>query len=154
MTCKQEIPNLRNSSGKTGIRTQDPLLAKPQASTTWLSPLPNKMIDRKQVLNILYQVCVFWADQKTKMAVPASDWQRHFRLFLCNRWMDENWQDASSQHPIPILCFLVGQIAAQCYSTKLWQAVRTQIPLPSVADPKTKRADLATNWLRHFRQLM
>ena len=27
-------------------------------------------LTRKQVLNILYQVCVFWADQKTKM-VPS-----------------------------------------------------------------------------------
>ena len=35
-------------------------------------------LDRKQDLNLLYQVCVFWADRKTKMAAPASDWLRHF----------------------------------------------------------------------------
>ena len=37
-------------------------------------------LDRKQDLNVLYQVCVFWADQKNKMATLASDWLRHFRL--------------------------------------------------------------------------
>ena len=35
---------------------------------------------KKQYLNVLYQVCVFWADQKTKMAALAFDWLRHFRL--------------------------------------------------------------------------
>ena len=39
-------------------------------------------LDRKQDLNILYQVCVFRADRKNKMAAPASDWLRHFRLLL------------------------------------------------------------------------
>ena len=34
---------------------------------------------RKQDLNVLYQVCVFRADQKNKMAALASDWLRHFR---------------------------------------------------------------------------
>ena len=36
----------------------------------------------KQARNVLYQVCVFWANQKNKMANLASDWLRHFRLFL------------------------------------------------------------------------
>ena len=39
-------------------------------------------LDRKQDLNVLYQVCVFGADRKNKMAAPASDWLRHFRLLL------------------------------------------------------------------------
>ena len=38
---------------------------------------------RKQDLNVLYQVCVFRTDRKTKMTALASDWLRHFRLFLC-----------------------------------------------------------------------
>ena len=38
-----------------------------------------------QELNILYQVCVFWADKKNKMAVLASDWLRHFQLLFRNR---------------------------------------------------------------------
>ena len=47
-------------------------------------------LDRKQDLNVLYQVCVFWADRKNKMAALASDWLRHFRLLLWNRWMEFN----------------------------------------------------------------
>ena len=37
-------------------------------------------LDSKQDLNVLYQVCVFRADRKNKMAALASDWLRHFRL--------------------------------------------------------------------------
>ena len=47
-------------------------------------------LDRKQDLNVLYQVCVFLADRKNKMAALASDWLRHFRLLLWNRWMEFN----------------------------------------------------------------
>ena len=47
-------------------------------------------LDRKQDLNILYQVCVFQADRKNKMAALASDWLRHFRLLLWNRWTEFN----------------------------------------------------------------
>ena len=35
-------------------------------------------LDRKQDLNVLYQVCVFRANQKDEMAALASDWLRHF----------------------------------------------------------------------------
>ena len=54
-------------------------------------------LDRKQDLDILYQVCVFRADRKNKMAALASDWLRHFWLLLCNRWMEfnETWQTGS-----------------------------------------------------------
>ena len=67
----------------------------------------SKKLDRKQDLNVLYQVCVFWADQKNRMAALASDWPRHFRLLLWNRWMEfkETWQEARSQRPLPSLCF-------------------------------------------------
>ena len=64
-------------------------------------------LDRKQDLNVLYQVCVFGADRKNKMAALASDWLRHFRLLLWNRWTEfsETWQEARSQRPLPSLCF-------------------------------------------------
>ena len=64
-------------------------------------------LDRKQDLNALYQVCVFRADRKNKMAALASDWLRHFLLLLWNRWMEfnETWQKARSQSPLPSLCF-------------------------------------------------
>ena len=39
-------------------------------------------LDRKQDLNVLYQVWVFQADRKNKMAALAFDWLRHFRLHL------------------------------------------------------------------------
>ena len=42
-------------------------------------------LDRKQDLNVLYQVCVFRADRKNKMAALASHWPRHFRFNLWNR---------------------------------------------------------------------
>ena len=65
-------------------------------------------LDRKLDLNVLYHVCVFRADRKNKMAVLASDWLRHFRLLLWNRWTEFNdtWQEARSQRPLPSLCFL------------------------------------------------
>ena len=64
--------------------------------------------DRKQDFNVLYQVCVFWDDRKNKMAALASDWLRHFRLLLWNRWTacNETWQEERSQRPLPSLCFL------------------------------------------------
>ena len=64
-------------------------------------------LDRKQDLNVLYQVCVFWADWKNKMAAMASDWLRHLRLLLGIRWIECNeiWQEARSQGPLPCLCF-------------------------------------------------
>ena len=47
-------------------------------------------LDRKQDLNVLYQVCVFWADRENKMAALASDWPRHFQFLLWNQWMEFN----------------------------------------------------------------
>ena len=70
-------------------------------------------LDGKQDLNVLYQICVFRADPKNKMAALASDWQRHFQLLLWNRWTEfnETWQEATSQCPLPSLCF-------SCWSEK------------------------------------
>ena len=64
-------------------------------------------LDRKQDLNVLYQVSVFQAERKNKMAALASDWLRHFLLHLWNHWTEFNktWQEARSQCPIPSLCF-------------------------------------------------
>ena len=64
-------------------------------------------LHRKQNLNVLYQVYVFRADRKHKMSALASDCLRHFRLLLWNRWteVNETWQKARSQSPLPSLCF-------------------------------------------------
>ena len=51
-------------------------------------------LDSKQALNTFYHVCVFQANQgKNKIAALASDWLRHFRLLLWNRWkkFNETW---------------------------------------------------------------
>ena len=80
-------------------------------------------LDRKQDLNALYQVCVFWADRKNKMAALASDWLRHFRNFLWNHWTEftETWQEARSQRPLPSLCFM-GRSEKQDGRPGLWLA--------------------------------
>ena len=64
-------------------------------------------LDRKQDLNVLYQVCVFRTNQKNKMAAQASDWLKHFQLLLWNSWteFDETWQEAKAQRPLRSLCF-------------------------------------------------
>ena len=110
-------------------------------------------LDRKQDLNVLNQVCVFRADRKNKMAALASDWLRHFRLLLWNRWTEfnETWQEARSQCPLPSLCFL-GRSEKQdgrpgsdwprhfwlllwnrwTEFNETWQEARSQCPLPSL----------------------
>ena len=64
-------------------------------------------LNRKQDLNVLYQVCVFGADLKNRMAALTPDWLRHLRLRLWNRWKEfnETWQEARSQRLLPSLCF-------------------------------------------------
>ena len=80
-------------------------------------------LDRKQDLNVLYQVCVFRADRRNKMAALASDWLRHFRLLLWNRWTEfkETWQEARSQRPLPSLYFS-GRSKKQDGRPGLWLA--------------------------------
>ena len=88
-------------------------------------------LDRKQDLNVLYQVYVFLADRKNKMAALASDWLRHFRLLLWNRWMEyitklDKKQDLSVLYQVCVFR----------------------------ADQKNKVAALASDWSRHFRLLL
>ena len=108
---------------------------------------------RKQDLNVFYQVCVFRADRKSKMAALASDWLRHFGLLLWNRWIkfNETWQEARSQRPLPSLCFSgrsEKQDGRPCLwlaetfwllrwnrwteFNNTWQEARSQRPLPSL----------------------
>ena len=42
------------------------------------SEINSYKLDRKQGLNVLYQVCGFWTDRKNKMTTLASVWLRHF----------------------------------------------------------------------------
>ena len=77
--------------------------------------------------NVLYQVCVFRADRKNKMAALASDWLKHFQLLLRNGSIKFNktWQEARFHRSLPSLCFFG-------------------------ANQKNKMAALASDWLRHF----
>ena len=134
---------------------------------------------RKQDLNVLFQVCVFRANQKNKMAALSSDWLRHFRLLLWNRWTEfnETWQEAKSQRPLPSLCFsgrsekedgCPGLWLAETFSTSpLKPLKRNSTKLDRKqdlnvlyqvcvfrADRKNKMAALASEWPRHFRLLL
>ena len=57
------------------------------------------------------------------MAALVSNWLRHFRLLLWNRWTEfnETWQEARYQRPIPSLCFS-GQSEKQDGRPGLWLA--------------------------------
>ena len=135
-------------------------------------------LDRKQDLNVFYQVCVFRADRKNKMAALASDWLRHFRLLLWNRWteLNETYEEARCQRPLPSLCFradrktrwppwpLIGwdifDFSSETAERNLTKLDRKQDlnVLYQVcvfrADRKNKMATLASDWLRHFRHLL
>ena len=67
-------------------------------------------LDRMQDLNILYQISVFQADLKNKMATLVSVRLSHFRLLLSNHYTEfkETWKDARSQRPLPSSC-ITGQ---------------------------------------------
>ena len=75
------------------------------------SPKPRNGIQRNltgsKLSRSLYQVCVFRADRKNKIAALPFDWLRHFRLLLWNRWTEfkETWQQARSQWPLLSLYF-------------------------------------------------
>ena len=131
-------------------------------------------LGKKPDLNVLYQVCVFRADRKSKMATLASDWRIHFRLLHWNCWtgFNETWQEARSQRPLPSLCFtgrsektrwpplplISGDIfdfiteTAERNSTKLSKISTSSTKSVFFrADWKIKMAALASDWRRHFR---
>ena len=132
-------------------------------------------LDRKQDIDVLYQVCVFQADWKNKMTAPASDWPRHFRFLLWNCWTEFNktWREARSQRTLPSLCFLgrsektrwlpwplIGldifdffSETAEQKSMKLDRKQDLNVLYQVCvfrADRKYKKAVLASDWLTHF----
>ena len=73
-------------------------------------------LDRKQELDILYQVCVFQVDRPPW---PLIGW--HFWLLLWNRRTEFNqtWQEARTRHPLPSLC-ISGRSEKQDGRPGLW----------------------------------
>ena len=82
---------------------------------------------RKQDLNVLYQVCVCWADRKNKMAAWHLIGWDIFNFLLWNCWTACNETDRKKD---------VNVLYQVCV---FW------------ADRKTKMVALASDWLRHFR---
>ena len=86
------------------------------------------------------------------MATLASDWLRHFRLLLWNRWTEFNktWQEARSQCPLPSLCFWgrsvkqdgrPGLWLAETFSTsplKLLNGIQQNLIGSKISKPSTK----------------
>ena len=64
-------------------------------------------LDRKQELNVLYQVSVFCADPSSKMAALASDWLKHFSTsspqLLNGFW----WNLTGSKSSTPSIKFVI-----------------------------------------------
>ena len=105
--------------GRPGLWLAEAFLTSP------LKPLNGiqRKLTGSKISTSFYQVCVFRADRKNKMAALDSDWLRHFRLLLWNRWTEfnETWQEARSQHPLPRLCFS-GRSEKQDGGPGLWLA--------------------------------
>ena len=87
-------------------------------------------LDRKQDLNVLYQVCVFRADRKNKMAVLASDFLRIFDF--SSETAERNSMKLDRKQDFKVL-----------YQVCVFRA-----------DRKNKMAALASDRLRHFRLLL
>ena len=88
-------------------------------------------LDRKQYLNVLYQVCVFRAYRKNKMATLASDWLRHFWLFFLKLLNGIQWNLTGSKILTSSTKFVFfGPIG------------------------KNKMSALTSDWLRHFGLLL
>ena len=133
---------------------------------------------RKQELNVLYQVCVFRADQKNKMAALAFDWLRYFWILLWNHyWIQWNLTGSmismSSTKfvffgpirkrrwpPWPLIGWDIFDFSSETVEPNSTKLDRKQDlnALYQVcvfqADPNHKMAALASDWLRHFQLLL
>ena len=133
-------------------------------------------LDRKQHLNVLYQVGVFRADRKNKMAALSSDLLSHFSTSPLKplNGINKTWYEATSQCPLPSLCFS-GRSDKQYGRSGLWLAdtfstsplkplngiqqnltgsnistSSTKFVFFGQIEKKNKMASLASDWLRHF----
>ena len=121
-----------------------------------------------------------FCDRSEKQNGPlASDWLRHFRFLLWNRWWEfnETWQEARSECPPQSLCFSdrlekqdgrPGFWLAGTFSTSSLKPLNriqrnltgSKISTSSTkfvffrTDRKNKMAALVSDWLTHFRLLL
>ena len=68
-SCRSEIQD-----GRPGLWLAETFFDFFSTTVEWIL----RKLDRKQFLKALYQVCVFHADRKSKIAALASDWLKHF----------------------------------------------------------------------------
>ena len=140
------------------------------AETFWTSSLKtvewNAMqLDRKEDLKVLYQVCVFGVDRKTKMATLSSDWLRYI-FFVCStsslqqlKGIQQNfsgWSKIPDGQP--------GLWLAETFSTSLkpLNGIQRNVAVSKIsmsftkfvcvfqADRKSKMAALASDKLRYL----
>ena len=86
------------------------------------------------------------------MAALASDWLRHFRLLLWNRWTE-----FSPPWTMIDWDFFDFSATGEREFNKTWQEARSQCPLPTLCfsgRSETKLIALASDWLRHFQLLL
>ena len=80
-------------------------------------------LDRKQDLNVLYQVCVFRDDRKNGMAALASDWLRH--LDFSSETAERNLTKLDRKQDLNVLyqdCFFLSWSEKQDGHPGLWLA--------------------------------
>ena len=111
--------------GRHGLWLAEIVFTSPQKPLNGIQ----RNLTRSKISTSSTKFVFFGPIRKNKMAALVSDWLRHFQLLLWKRWteLNETWQEARSQCPLPSLCFS--------------------------ADRKNKMAALASDWLRHFRLL-
>ena len=105
-------------------------ISQSESGRTYCFPIRiHTKLDKKQDVNVLYQVCVFPADRKQKMASLVSDWLRHFDFF--SETAESNSTKIDRKQGLNVL-----------YQVCLFRV-----------DRKSKMAFPASDWLRHYRLL-
>ena len=129
-------------------------------------------LDRKQglICNVLYQVSVFRADRKNKMVALSSDWLRHFRLLLWNRWTENlnvlyqvsvffRVDQTRKMAARPLICRYIFGVSSETTERNSMTLDRKQdlnVLYQSCVfrvDQKNKMAALSPDCLIHFRLL-
>ena len=111
-------------------------------------------LDRNQDLNVLYQVCIFRVDRKTKMATPPL-----IHRYILDFLSETAERDFTKLERKQDLNILIGRDIFDFFSEiETWQEVKYRRSLLSLCffrfARKTKMAALVSDWLWHFRLLL